>query len=353
MLVPVYDILNCGPRHRFWANGKIVHNSNGYNIQNLPRGSRLRQAIEAPPGHLLAVCDYSGVEARCLAWVAGQEDLQDIFRSGGDVYCAMATNIYGRTVTKEDKKARQVGKSAVLGNGYGMSWGRFQEYVTETAGVRFTWEDMEQLGADLPRFLGNARNAKFVRATCPSFIKHEDFAIHCAVSEFIVDAYRAANHKIVRLWRQAGDALNAIYQGACVQVGEPPGLVTTSREGLVLPEGRMIRYNDLTPHKKGNRTQWTRRTREGIGSLHGGLIVENICQSLCRHIMVDQMLQLESEGIRVAFSCHDEIVAVAKEDEAADVLRRMEEVMSHPPAWARGMILGCAGEIGKRYSDAK
>ena len=84
-------------------------------LQNIPRGSRLRDAILPPEGERLLVCDLSGIEMRVLAWFAGQGDVIDTVRSGGDVYCQMATVLYGRQITKTDKRERQVGKTIVLG----------------------------------------------------------------------------------------------------------------------------------------------------------------------------------------------------------------------------------------------
>ena len=87
----------------------------GLNLQNLTRGSRLRDAILPPEGERLLVCDLSGIEMRVLAWFAGQGDVIDTVRSGGDVYCQMATVLYGRPITKKDKRERQVGKTLILG----------------------------------------------------------------------------------------------------------------------------------------------------------------------------------------------------------------------------------------------
>ena len=89
--------------------------SGGLNLQNLTRGSRLRDAILPPDGEKLLVCDLSGIEMRVLAWLAGQGDVIDTVRSGGDVYCQMATSLYGRQITKKDKRERQLGKTIVLG----------------------------------------------------------------------------------------------------------------------------------------------------------------------------------------------------------------------------------------------
>ena len=112
----VYDILNCGPRNRFVANGKLVHNSGGdkINPQNLPRGGVLREAIQAPEGYRLVACDSSNIEARVLAWFAGQADLVQEFRDGADVYSSFASKIYGRPINKhDDPNERHVGKTCL------------------------------------------------------------------------------------------------------------------------------------------------------------------------------------------------------------------------------------------------
>lgn len=75
----------------------------------------LRPALVASPGHTFAIVDYASVEARGIAWIAGQDDLLDVFRTGGDPYCLMASRIFGREVTKADKREREIGKITVLG----------------------------------------------------------------------------------------------------------------------------------------------------------------------------------------------------------------------------------------------
>ena len=353
MLVPVYDIIECGPRNRFMANGKIVHNSGGFNVQNLTRNSPLRAAIKAPEGYTLAVCDYSAIEARILAWFAGQEDVVNLFKAGEDVYCDMATKVYGRPITKKDKKERQLGKTLVLGAGYQIGWRRFQEAVTDMSKILFTAEDAETFGVSIASFCGSSYNAKFLRAACPSYMDTMTFAAHCAVSEYLIDTYRTNNHKIKALWGEAAEALAYIYEGEVVSVGAVPGLVTTSRRGFEMPGGRAVKYFGLEKHQKGRKVNWTRMTRDGIGSVHGGLAVENLTQALARHIMADQKQQLANEGYHVVMSCHDEIVLCERDYNAQEALDRMIQVMSSPPKWAATAPIGCEGSLGKTYGEAK
>ena len=97
------------------------------NLQNLPRGSALRTAVMAPEGQQLYVVDLSNIEARMLAWLAKEADLLDAFAAGRDVYSEFASQIYGRPVTKADKLERYVGKTAILGLGYGMGPDKFRD----------------------------------------------------------------------------------------------------------------------------------------------------------------------------------------------------------------------------------
>ena len=113
----VYDIANCGPRHRFVANGKLVSNCN---LQNLKRGGELRRSILAPKGHVVVVADSAQIEARVLAWLSQQMDIVNAFATKQDVYKLMASAIYGVPVEDITKDQRFIGKICVLGLGYGM-----------------------------------------------------------------------------------------------------------------------------------------------------------------------------------------------------------------------------------------
>ena len=97
------------------------------NMQNMPRNSELRKALCAPPGHLVFVADLSNIEARMLAWLADEDDLLAQFAAGDDIYSNLATEIYGRPINKhDDPTERFVGKTAVLGLGYGMGANKFR-----------------------------------------------------------------------------------------------------------------------------------------------------------------------------------------------------------------------------------
>jgi len=352
MLVPVYDIVNCGPRHRFAADGKLVHNSQGINLQNLTRGSRLRHAICAPPGYRIVVCDLSAIEARVNAWFSGQEDAVNIFAQNGDIYCVMAESIYGRKVNKkEHPNERRLGKTVVLGCGYQMSWKRFYDYLLmhPDGAIIFGEAEMVQFGLSVEGFLSNRKNAVFVKVNRPRHWDERAFAIHCCVCEYIIRVYRTTNYAIAAQWKDCQRALPDMLAGYERAVGAIDGVVYTAKDKLITPNNRILFPGLATKDGK----EYTRRTRDGVGHLHGGIIIENIVQHLSRQIMAEQTLESVRCGLNVVFTCHDEIVCLEREAEAEVAYKQLEKIMSTAPAWAPGLPVSCEGGVALNYGEAK
>lgn len=238
----VYDIANCGPRNRFSANGKLVHNSGGdkMNWQNMGRGSKLRDSVVAPPGDVIIVGDSSNIEARVLCWLACQKDAVEIFHKadaklGPDVYCTMAERIYNRPINKHDNPSeRQLGKTAVLGLGYGM---------------------------------GGTKFVSAVRTMAKQSIDEQ-------TAKMVVDVYRNTHPMVVDLWKRAEQALGFILKGVEGVSVDARGIVKTCKDGLVLPNGLKIKYPEL---------QYSSARGEGYSyfdgrartKIYGGKVVEN------------------------------------------------------------------------------
>ena len=149
------------------------------NLQNLPsrgpNGKKLKRSMIAPDGYMLIDCDSSQIEARVLSWLAGQDDLTEAFRAGDDVYKKMAMSIYG--VNREEdvtKDQRFVGKTTILGAGYGMGAVRFKD-------------QLQSFGFDID--LDEARR--------------------------VINVYRGTNYSITTLWRDAGYMLENMARGDC------------------------------------------------------------------------------------------------------------------------------------------
>jgi DNA polymerase len=295
------------------------------NLQNLPRGGALRKAVMAPKGKVLVSCDSAQIEARTLAWMADQKNLLKAFRDKRDVYSEFASAVYQRPINKEFKTERQVGKTAILGLGYGMGDEKFQ--TTLALGV----------------------------AGPPIFIERFE-------AMRIVNLYRFENVKIVQLWNRCKEVLYNMENG---KSGEVCRGVTFNGSEMTLPNGMPLRYEQLIGttggyHYIGDQRAFKDATKRRIlgepidlacwTRIYGGKVVENITQALARIIVADQLVKI-SARYKVVLQVHDEVVIVVDEEEAQQAADYMTEVMSTPPAWAPDLPLSCDVGFHERYGN--
>lgn len=279
------------------------------NLQNLPRGGKIRSAIKAPKGYVLVASDSSNIELRVNHTLAGQQETVEALRAGEDLYCQFASILYGRTITKEDKAERFIGKVCHLGLGYGMSWKKYKETVRLLGGVDIT--DTE--------------------------------------AEDTVALWRNTYNRIPELWGKADKAIVAISNDEEFSIG---GMVTTTTKGLKTLPNNQIYYPNLHKGKMG----WSYTSKKGYKveniNLYGGKMVENICQHLARNIIAEQWIKI-AERYRVVLQVHDEIVALVPEAEAEEAAKWMVEVMSTSPTWWPDIPLAAEAGYGTSYGDAK
>lgn len=304
------------------------------NMQNLPRLERdeagviiekgtgmLRLSVIAPPGHRIGVADSAQIEARTIAWLAGQADIVELFARGEDVYCHMASIIYGRTITRKDKLERFIGKIAVLGLGYGMGAQKFQ--TTLALGI---------MGPPVDLSLTECKR--------------------------IVNAFRRANFHIVRLWSKAEKILEDLVAGRAGEMLVDGEVVLTWEDGSVwLPNGMGLHYPDLKYSIGGGFSYKANGKRKKI---YGGLLVENIVQALARILVAEQMLDVaayyktqklrKNEVLQVVLMTHDEIVSVIPDRLADKALKEKIRLMRQPCGWAKGVPLDAEGGHDVRYS---
>jgi DNA polymerase len=286
--------------------------SDKINLQNITRGSPLNTAITAPEGHVIINCDSSQIEARVLAWLAGQEDLVDAFDRGDDVYKLMASSIYGKPVEEIDKDERFLGKTVVLGAGYGTGWLTFQKQL-KLKGVTVT----------------------------------DDTA------QSIIQTYREAYPRIPLLWKEAGNALDAILDDdKTAPLGTEGALVVEGDKGVRLPNGLYIRYPNLRWENTKGRVEMVYDTKRGRSTImtriHGPKMVENVTQALARIIIGDQLLMV-ARRYRVALTVHDSIVAIAPASEEAKAVEYITGCMKVRPKWAPTLPLSCEAKTGVNY----
>jgi len=280
------------------------------NMQNLPRGGELRQCLVAPEGHLIYVADLSNIEARMLAWLAGEDELIEQFRNGDDIYSNFATVIYDRPINKKDDPTeRFVGKTAILGLGYGMGHEKF-------------------------------------RATLKSGAMGPAMEFDIEESEKIVRKYRNTYSRIKSLWSKLEDLLvMSLHRD---NYGHTYGPLTVDHESLILPNGMALRYHGLKRTIKG----LTFKSRNKDEYTYGGKITENVVQALSRIVITDSMLRLSKsvEGGKVALTVHDEIIIIAPDTNPHATMQKIIDDMCQAPDWCSDIPLDAEGGFDIRYS---
>jgi len=285
--------------------------SDKLNFQNLPsRGEnagKLKSAILAPEGHVIIDCDSSQIEARILAWFAGQDDLVEAFREGKDVYKIMAAAIYSKEERDITKEERFVGKTTILGAGYGMGGARFKA-------------QLKTFGTDLPE------------EECKR----------------IIDVYRERYQRIPILWRNGGLVLEALSRGRTAHWGRK-WVIDVHKEGILMPNGLYQRYPNLRKIKdKTGKEQYIYDSRKGAVKIYGGKLTENICQGLARCVIGEQLLRI-NKRYKVVLTVHDAVACVAPKEEAEEAMAYVMDCMRYVPAWAEGIPLNCEAGYGDNY----
>lgn len=289
--------------------------------------SLTRPVFCAAEGCDLLIVDYSAIEARGVAWCAGDVAALDVFHRGDDPYLTLARSLFGRPVDRKSPE-RQVAKVVELGCGYGMSGRKLGIYARQN-GI--------------------------------------DFASVGTTPEAAVKLYREVHAPIKRLWYAVGDAALDVVSGrrAFVDVARCRLSMRGDALAIVLPSGRPILYRDArvedlvpvycamlglpeTP-KPTVTYAHPRGYRKGV---YGGLLVENIVQAVCRDLLAGALVRCEAERIPVILHVHDEIVAEVRHGETDSTLSRLAEIMVDPPQWADGFPIAVEGFASPRYAKS-
>jgi DNA polymerase len=283
-------------------------------MQNLPRGGTLKNALMAPPGYVLVDSDSSQIEARTLAWWAGQDDLVAAFERGDDVYKIMASAIYGKMEADITKDERFVGKTTILGAGYGMGYKKFHA-------------QLKNFGVDLP----------------------------LAECERIISVYRSTYEAIPELWKQAQSALYAMLEDKSAPLGKEGVVFVEGKRGIRLPNGLYIKYPNLRLVKnEEGRSEFVYDTKRGRAvipnRIYGGKVVENVVQALARIAVGEQLLRI-AKKYKVVMTVHDAVCALVPEAEKARGLEYVELCMKIRPQWAPELPLNCEAGADPRYGQ--
>jgi len=289
----------------------------GINCQNLPRipqktehRNHLRYAVRAPAGHVVLAADMSQIEARINAWLSECTPLLQVFREGGDPYCAFASKVFNKIVTKADFDERFIGKTCILGLGYGMGWKKLQGTLRK--------DGKKVSESDVRRY---------------------------------VDIYRDVYHQIPALWKYCDNVIEQMASGECITMIGP---VCATKDRLTLPNGMALWYNNLRFVDTKKYRGWSFEFAQRPKMLWGGTMVENIVQSLSRIAITESMVQIKKEmGIRPALQAHDELVYVVPESRVDHYESGVMEIMTTPPEFAPDLPVDAEAAWGYTYGDAK
>ena len=273
----------------------------------------IRTAFISKPGCRFFVADFSAIEARVIAWIAGEQWRQEVFAQGGDIYCASASQMFHVPVVKHGVNGhlRQKGKIAELALGYGGSVGALKAMGALNYGL--TEEELKPL----------------------------------------VDAWRQSNPRIVKFWWDVDRAATTCVRDRVP--AETHGIRFLYQSGMmfiVLPSGRRLVY--VKPKMGVNRYGSESVTYEGVGEQkkwlrlesYGPKFVENIVQATARDILVEAMRRLEAAGYQIVMHVHDEAVIEAPADSS---LEDICAIMGQTPAWAGGLLLRADGYVCDFY----
>lgn len=266
----------------------------------------IRTAFIPTPGSRFVVADFSAIEARVIAWLAGEDWRLRLFKQGGDIYCQSASHMFGVPVEKHGVNAelRQKGKISELACGYGGSVGALKAMGALTMGL--TEAELKPL----------------------------------------VDAWRAANPMIVQLWWDLEEAItHTVTTRAPSQLGP---LTITWEAGVLfiqLPSGRRLTY--IKPRLTTNRFGSTSIEYDGVlptkkwGAIesYGGKFTENVVQAIARDLLTHALHQVAEAGHRIVMHIHDEIVVETSTATVEDIC----QLMTQAPAWAAGLPLDADG----------
>lgn len=298
------------------------------NLQNLPsRGAnanKLKRSIVAPEGHYIIDADSAQIEARVLAWLAGQEDLIEVFDKNNaeilagvdkkdfkyDPYKLMASRIYGKPPEDITDSERFVGKTTILGCGYGMGAVKFQA-------------QLKTFGHDMD--LDEARR--------------------------VIQIYRDKNNEIVNLWRESQNVLVNMLSNIAAPLGREGVLeVVPSKRAIKLPSGLLMRYDGLDFEQGEKGLEFSYKTRRGRTRIYGGKVVENVCQGIARCIIGEQMLKI-AKRYKVVLTVHDAVACVVPKSEVDEAVAYVEEALRWVPDWAQGLPLNCESGYAESYGD--
>lgn len=356
----------------------------------------------------LVVVDSGQIEARVAAWFAKESGLLESFRRNdaktlvyeaafaervrelghepskdeakaigkalalegvetGDFYSDEGAKFFLMRISKaETPVERQLSKNMILGLGFGMGWATFATNLLAgmlgSDPVQFTSAHALKFGIDVAEF-ESRRYGWDEEKTCGDQVReliangarlsYDTLLVHCAVAAHFARRYRETNPRIVQCWKACERVIEVMAREPAE--GEAPGTVRMEfgclkvvHRGLVKPSGLTLHYPGLRKAGRGHVYKGGKSGHEWV-SVYGGLLFENIVQSLARDIVAEQMLRIRADGHKIGTCTHDEAVAVVDETLGQVVLDQALAHFRKPPDWCSDLPLNAEGGAARSY----
>lgn len=283
----------------------------GVNMQNLPRTSLIKSAIQAPEGYAIVGADLSNIELRVSLYFSGQTDKLQIIADGMDLYKDFAATAFKVDYDDVTKDQRFVGKTSILGLGFGTGAFKLRESIRAMSG--------NDIG------------------------KKE--------SERIVELYRSEFDQVKSTWSDGTQVLKDMRDNAPSKFGALK-LSVVGKQGVLLPSGLYLKYPNLKELETDTGMEWSYASHRGSRrKIYGGKVVQNCIQSLARCIMGEAMVRI-TKRYKIALTIHDSCYCVVPEDEAQEALDFIIKELCKEPKWMPGIPLGAEGAFGKTLKEA-
>ena len=295
------------PLHYFGTITGRWAGADGINMQNIPRGSKLKAAIKVHSNAKMIGIDLSNIELRVGMWLAGQEDKLELFRAKRDLYKDLATKVFNVAYEDVTKDQRQVSKTAALSLIFGTGHDKLRKSIKAQSGTDIGEEEARR----------------------------------------IVEIYREDNPYLVRTWASGKEVLRAMKSGRKYAFGNN-GIITTTFEKIVLPTGLCIQYPDLSDDMDGERLQTFYTTRKGKARIYGAKVFQQCVQSLARGIMAEILIKSKYPA---ALTVHDAIYYTVFNGQENEAFEDLMQLYRTPPSWAPDLPLDAEGAIGITMKD--
>ncbi|MDI1494665.1 MAG: DNA polymerase [Candidatus Liberibacter asiaticus] len=310
----------------------------------------VRSCLVASPGKKLVVADLSGIEARVLAWMAGEDWKLNAFETGEDLYVTTYARSFNVAPAQVTKDQRAIGKVMELALGYQGGAKAFQKMASTTGLNLNTFAHLVKTNS-APEEWEDAEN--FCRWMQENHPEHaiEDLFIGTAC-ERVKKAWRQKHSRVSELWNELHQAFEQTIENGKAIIARkrrdvPLVYMKKDKNNLILmlPSGRSLVYRDVGNNRSYLNTTTRQLTREYT---YGGKLTENIVQAVSRDILAEGMMNATKAGYDIVLTVHDEIVCETPDTDEFNA-SMLYHLMTSNPSWAKGLPLKAEGYESKRY----